>query len=147
MTGCLIVTKQIEAKQEELTAAEEELENAKELASAAAKHVDDRNRQYQAALAGTATEDDDDNAKSWADQMMQAKHAATQAAKEQKQLDIKVKHLTKQLTAKKKELSATDTSASKLQAQYEKACKQVEAAKEDMKKLNYTEDMDRELQV
>eukprot|EP01098_Paradermamoeba_levis_P016998 TRINITY_DN9495_c0_g1_i1.p1 TRINITY_DN9495_c0_g1~~TRINITY_DN9495_c0_g1_i1.p1 ORF type:complete len:584 (-),score=203.12 TRINITY_DN9495_c0_g1_i1:5-1756(-) len=101
-------------------------------------------RQHQAALAGyTATDHPSD--KTLTDHLMDVKKEATTAGSEAKQNEIRIKHLTKELSEKKKMMTANDNQYNEIKKQHAASKKVADELKDKLNKFHVDENKEKEL--
>lgn len=128
--------------EEEILKIKENLESLQQQTETANFELSERKRQFQAALAGAATEEDDENAKSWADQMMEAKNSLTTSKTEQKQISMKMKHLESEIPKIQIELENKGKTTSKLQQEYEKVQENLKKHEQIIQQIPFNDEIE-----
>jgi chromosome segregation ATPase len=138
------LTKSIHDLREDISAKEAQLETArsteKELeveTAALSKKTQDLQRQQQAVLAGVAVAEEDAESTSFADTIAKAKKEALGFTTELKQAELKVKHLTGELKAKKGQIATQQKEIATLEKAHQKAEGRVKALKTDLAGLQF----------
>ena len=135
----------IEKKKKQLENFDEQFKKLESEAEQENHLLNEKKRQYQAAIAGAASENDDDSAKTWADQLMQAKTTLTTSKSEQTQHNTKVQLLTKELAERQSELSSLGAKSTKLQREFDDVRQQVVFSQKALEKLNFNDEIERKL--
>jgi len=135
----------IEQKKRELSKTAGKAKELELQASSLQSELTELERKYQAASVGMSADASGDGAKTLADQLADAKKAATSAVTEYKQLEMRLSHLTEELKQKKKQTSTASKDFTKLQSEYNAAVQARDKLKVALEKLDFNEDKEREL--